>query len=819
MSPPCGHGNTMGRGTRTTSNEYSQKDINLCKLISIYDEECKKKLCDSPTQYQSDRVYVTLFRQLLLREYIYIRSLKCKTKHKQPCLLCSGLLRVAEVVDKEGFIQLSEAFKLAFPSQAYRTNSARERFLQMPLACIRFGELKAGNSSWYLVAFLKGVDYDKFACFTDALLANKTATTSKISKSEIRALVGLAQSDHGRELIKCSVFKASGLTPTAARRHFGFDSMNERNKRLHSVIEETQKIRESIDILAATEDKAMLSAMGIEISDSESDPDTDAESDENFDCSCSESNMPQPIIDTPTYESLEQVLECACYNWFEVVQYVEEQTECDYELQHIQEYLDGFYCHLLATLDNLVHISLLKQSFNAFSATEKPSPDAARTAAILNGEIVSDSEPDDAEDYVGLTTVATPQAKKLIEMKRKSLVRRVHRAKVKAIASANFLSKKVTKKVKTIVDRFPDIGKSIESFVQDCSVGADAWRRTGVITFDGNRRVKKKATFERIRRHLEETYHHKFSHGTVVQLCVARNKRHRSATNYRGVAKVTCRRARKGFKLRYNPDSHWSSALYKGLNFIQLTDGSNIININRDDASGYRLDTLFTNKQHQTPAVQGHATLTTHTDYVNKYPSNIQTTSYNFTATTITGELCAGVVKAQAIYCKNPAQHYADLKMLSTVPELQPAFLNPHTSQPKSIECIRVDGAGDEGPSHDEVMFWWTARHIESGNHVTLLSSRSSGSSYLNRVELQNGCLAQGHSNLFIPSTLNGPCFNEETGKIDKDKLQANMESAMDVYISRVSGCPCGDTVINLFKGADSSEYQSMRSTNFSKGI
>ena len=167
-----------------------------------------------------------------------------------------------------------------------------------------------------------------------------------------------------------------------------------------------------------------------------------------------------------------------------------------------------------------------------------------------------------------------------------------------------------------------------------------------MLTFDGNRHIKKKATFERIRRHLEEIYHHKFSRGTVVQLCVARNNRHRSAKNCRGAAKVTCC---KGFKLRYNPDSHWSAALYKGLNFIQLTDGSDITNINWDDASGYRLDTLFTNRQHRTPVVQGHDTLTTHTDYVNKYPSILQTTSYNFSSTTTTGELCAGVVKASTV--------------------------------------------------------------------------------------------------------------------------------------------------------------------------
>lgn len=49
----------MGRGTRTltTSNKYSQEDI--CKLLSMYDEERKKKLCDSRTQYQSDNTIST----------------------------------------------------------------------------------------------------------------------------------------------------------------------------------------------------------------------------------------------------------------------------------------------------------------------------------------------------------------------------------------------------------------------------------------------------------------------------------------------------------------------------------------------------------------------------------------------------------------------------------------------------------------------------------------------------------------------------------------------------------------------------------------
>ena len=65
---------------------------------------------------------------------------------------------------------------------------------------------------------------------------------------------------------------------------------------------------------------------------------------------------------------------------------------------------------------------------------------------------------------------------------------------------------------------------------------------------------------------------------------------------------------------------------------------------------------------------------------------------------------------------------------------------------------VLVDGATDEGPAHEEVQFWFAAHHLEEGKLASLLSSRSSESSFLNHVELQNGCLSLGHANLFIPS-------------------------------------------------------------------
>ena len=105
-----------------------------------------------------------------------------------------------------------------------------------------------------------------------------------------------------------------------------------------------------------------------------------------------------------------------------------------------------------------------------------------------------------------------------------------------------------------------------------------------------------------------------------MQLCVAWNKRRNSAARYKGLAQVVQRRARKGFTLKYNPDAHWSSALYAGLDKLQYTNGNNIMSLGRDDQAGFRLDSMTTHKQHETLCLKNEVPLTTRTDYVNRYP-------------------------------------------------------------------------------------------------------------------------------------------------------------------------------------------------------
>lgn len=161
----------------------------------------------------------------------------------------------------------------------------------------------------------------------------------------------------------------------------------------------------------------------------------------------------------------------------------------------------------------------------AFCAAESDAYDQKRTERIVNGEVVSESESDSPEAYSAIKDPVCPNGKQLIAMKRAAIQRRARRKQEKVIAAQHFLRRQVSKRVSKIIEKFPDIGETIEEFVQDHQVGANAWRRTGVLTFDGNSKLKQKVTYERIRQHLQEKYGCKISYGTTIQLCVPRNRR------------------------------------------------------------------------------------------------------------------------------------------------------------------------------------------------------------------------------------------------------------------------------------------------------
>lgn len=493
-------------------------------------------------------------------------------------------------------------------------------------------------------------------------------------------------------------------------------------------------------------------------------------------------------------------------NWLEFVRVTGEMQRSLPASNSVESMLIAFAARLPSFNLKECELYVIEKSRQVYNLTKQRNE---KEDDIDNGIILSESDCEDLHELSAIKDPLDDKGKEVLRRKRAFLKRKATREIKKRIAERRFLQRRRSKKVKRLEDECPDIGTTIEEFVRKRGVGADAWRRTGVLTFDGNRKLGKKVTFRTIQAHLEAKYHRKISYGNVVQLCIPRNKRRKSAARYKGLAKVTQRRARKGFTLKYNPDSHWSAALYRGLDYIQYKDGTHIMNVGRDDQAGFRLDTLSTNKQFGTLTLKDHVSTTTRTDYMNPYPSVLQTTSYNFPSTETTNEICGGVVKAKKLFNKNPAQHYADMLMLEKHEDIKQAFLNPRTGKQKDIECIRVDGGGDEGPVHEEVQYWWTKRHLLKQTKAMMVSTRSSGSSYKNRVELQNGCLSLGHANLFIPSTLNGSCII--SGKVNDEMLCKNLDSAIDVYLSRVDKSPCAKTVIHLTKGANSDDEQKER--------
>ena len=304
-----------------------------------------------------------------------------------------------------------------------------------------------------------------------------------------------------------------------------------------------------------------------------------------------------------------------------------------------------------------------------------------------NATGLTDSESDDPEDWVNLN-LRSAKGKEVIN-KHVGIVKRiVRRQAAKLIAENSLLKRKVPKKVSSILQKYPNIGRDIEEFVESKQCGADSWRRTGVITFDGNKKKGQKAFFRTIQAHLQEKYNTKIGYGTVVQLCVVRNKRKLSSKRYKNVAKVTCRRARKGFKLKFNPDAHFSCKMYKILDKLQLQHASKKLVLNRDDQAGFRLDTTYTHSQHRVLSVEQE--ITTRTDFVNKYSSVLQTSTYLLMETDTSNERAAGIVKDHVSFGKNPSHHTSDLKFLKTTEEFKDYLSG------KTVDCIRVDGASDE---------------------------------------------------------------------------------------------------------------------------
>ena len=223
------------------------------------------------------------------------------------------------------------------------------------------------------------------------------------------------------------------------------------------------------------------------------------------------------------------------YNWFAFIAELEILYR-DLTKEGLEQMSHVFVNYLSDTHLNTEETTRWQESRQAYLTTKSQTISEEQHRV---GEVWTDSESDNPEDWVDLTTRGSLQSKafqEMIKKKKAAFARLKKRMIAKEVTRKALLKRKVPKSVSKTLRKFPNIGKDIEAFAKENRIGADAWRRTGVLTFSGNLKRGPKITYNRIKQHLEKKYCTKIAYGTIVQLCLAHNKRRLSARRYWGIA-------------------------------------------------------------------------------------------------------------------------------------------------------------------------------------------------------------------------------------------------------------------------------------------
>ena len=424
----------------------------------------------------SKNIYVSSINDINLKDYILACRTVCAQKHSATCTECNSLLMIAQSIVDSGYVIMSEAFRKSFPDIKYTAEVARRKFFQLPLVSITVGDPSSGKSCSYLLENRPGTDYH---AIHQILSAQKESSKEPgITKAALRDILTLAQSDRERELIRYTAFVSGQFSQTSARKQLGLDDMKRRAAEVERCTEEAKEIREAIDKMAVVEIHSLAINHGLSDSEDECDSGSDVEETEG-------------ILTDEVKAILIELLQESKHNWFEFISQIESKENLHEQCLNIK-ILQSFYRDLPKYGLSDKEVELTQQSYMAFKSDEEQhSYSRRKIARMLSGDIVTDSESDNPDLYHKDKELAV---KKKVE----GLKRSAWRRKAKRIAGRKFLKRSYSKRANSILEKYPDIGESIEEYVQSCNVGADMWRRTGVLTFDGNTRVKQKATYKRI---------------------------------------------------------------------------------------------------------------------------------------------------------------------------------------------------------------------------------------------------------------------------------------------------------------------------------
>ena len=377
------------------------------------------------------------------------------------------------------------------------------------------------------------------------------------------------------------------------------------------------------------------------------------------------------------------------------------------------------------------------------------------------------------------------------------------------VALRRVLLAKPSAAARKIIDEHPEIIELIEELVRDAEVGAGAWRSDDSLQWNGNKKVGKKMSWPILREEIKKRTGILLSIGTLFELSCARNGRRRSAVRFRNLINLRSVSNKKGFEVEVQYDDYYSFIEYQILGQL-ARDSSDLMVVNRDDASGIQTGSVGKNRQFK--ELVGRVQLTTRTDYDTAADSKLQTTSYLFPGFDGQKRAAAGIVKVGQAFPKAPSQHCSDFIMLQEkarngeLPDLTGVFFREDGGElvPKRKVWVQVDRGPDENFNNDEPRYYHVVAHMQLLSWVYLVTSRCPGSSYLNLVENMNGQLQRAVSGLFIPKTIYVPDPKVPAGEWEDEKARVaelNIRKQEEIYMDRCFGTKFGEATIALMPG------------------
>ena len=491
-------------------SQLGEKMTEECQLLyERYLFHVKSNLSEQVKHLCSENVYLSSVKDITLNQFIVVRKWYCKFHHKnvtfQTCVKCQQLILLAEMIRDEVFCELSSLYRKIFPNLKYQSDKAIRKLMQLPVVIFKLQLHGPGSQKLYICERRQMVDYKAFSQLCHAVLSSNQKQEKGLTREAMDVLCSLASTESDRRLIKYSVCKSQGLSAKAALQKFGFNDFHKKEEDILRAVEEAKTIRQAVMQLASVKNKCTLRSLGYDISDDSDASNSDNSDFEDDDCDESVRRLfPSDVSDAEDREQAHgRITSISIRNEYpsnemcqnEQVYTDQPVTGCssgvseDLDLVHslpsmehmlfmlranelnwfafvgeLKMLLTGLTSELLdqVLIDFAHHLSrcnldgneerLVEQSRQTYLERERECITAEES------DTCSDSESDNPNDWAEIHDITSQKAKEMVAKQWKRLKQRSRTKAAKAIVKAGLLKRRVTKKVSSMMQKYPNIG-------------------------------------------------------------------------------------------------------------------------------------------------------------------------------------------------------------------------------------------------------------------------------------------------------------------------------------------------------------------------